>query len=54
LTDSPRTATVIAETDMDLVVFSAQEFHHLLHDSPSVAARMVDRLANRVRALEAA
>jgi CRP/FNR family transcriptional regulator, cyclic AMP receptor protein len=54
LTDNPRTATVIADTDMDLVVFSAQEFDHLLHGSPSVAAQMVDRLANRVRTLEAA
>jgi CRP-like cAMP-binding protein len=54
LAHTPRAATVIADSDMELVVFSAQEFDRLLHDSPAFAARMVGRLADRVHALEAA
>jgi CRP/FNR family transcriptional regulator, cyclic AMP receptor protein len=49
---TPRTATVTAETDMDVVVFSETEFRTLLHDSDPVARQMLGRLADRVHTLE--
>jgi CRP-like cAMP-binding protein len=44
-----RTATVVADTDMSLLVFSRAEFSSLRGVAPSVAFRMVVELSRRLR-----
>ncbi len=44
-----RTATVIADTDMSLLVFSQAEFHALQWWVPSVAHKMAIELSRRLR-----
>jgi CRP/FNR family cyclic AMP-dependent transcriptional regulator len=44
-----RTATVIAETDMRLLVLSRREFTGLLHVAPSVSSKMLVELGSRLR-----
>jgi CRP-like cAMP-binding protein len=48
-----RTATVIAETDMELLVFNRHEFLTLVKASPVVAHRMLEAMARRVRRADA-
>jgi CRP-like cAMP-binding protein len=43
-----RTADVIAETPMELVVFDAREFRSLLMTTPSIGMEMLAHLAERV------
>jgi CRP/FNR family transcriptional regulator, cyclic AMP receptor protein len=50
----PRSATVTAETDMHLLVLGSREFSTLLVDVPSVARRVLEAVAGRVRAAERA
>jgi len=45
----PRTATVIAETNMDLLVFDRGEFDTLVEVSPTLARRMLVAFAGRLR-----
>src|SRR5579872_1226696 len=49
LDGGPRTATVVAETEMELVVLSIDEFDALIHTSPTVARRMLRTLGGRLR-----
>jgi len=44
-----RTATVVADTDMDVLVLGRAEFDHLLLISPEVARRMLHVAAGRLR-----
>jgi CRP-like cAMP-binding protein len=44
-----RTATVVAETDMRLLVFSRREFSQLHASSPGVAFKMLAELGARLR-----
>jgi CRP/FNR family cyclic AMP-dependent transcriptional regulator len=44
-----RTATVVAETDMRLLVFSRREFSQLHASSPGVAYKMLAELGARLR-----
>jgi CRP-like cAMP-binding protein len=44
-----RTATVVAETDMRLLVLSRQEFSSLYRMVPSVAAKIISELGVRLR-----
>jgi len=44
-----RTATVVAETDMRLLVLSRREFKSLHHAAPSVANKMLVELGSRLR-----
>jgi CRP/FNR family transcriptional regulator, cyclic AMP receptor protein len=44
-----RTATVVAETDMRLLVLSRREFTSLHHAAPSVANKMLVELGSRLR-----
>ncbi len=48
-----RTATVTAETDMELLVFNRLEFETLVKSSPVVAHRMLEAMARRVRQADA-
>ncbi len=44
-----RTATVVAETDMRLLVLSRREFQSLNHAAPPVASKMLVELGARLR-----
>lgn len=44
-----RTATVVAETEMRLLVLSRQEFSSLYHLVPSVAGKIIGELGARLR-----
>ena len=43
-----RTADVVAETDMELLVFDAREFRAMLMTTPGVGVKMLARLAERL------
>ena len=49
LDGGPRTATVVASTDMEVVVLSRVEFEMLVKSSPEVAHRMLTTMARRLR-----
>jgi CRP-like cAMP-binding protein len=50
----PRTATVTAETPMELVVYGAGEFHAMLETSEGVRHRLLVETSRRLRAANAA
>ncbi len=52
LSGEPRSATIVADSEMEVIVFSAREFSTLLADSQPVATQMLGRLADRVSVLE--
>jgi CRP/FNR family cyclic AMP-dependent transcriptional regulator len=52
LDQGPRTATVTAETDMQLFVLSSREFFSMLDAVPGVAQRIMRGLAARLREAE--
>lgn len=54
LDGGPRTATVIAETPMQLVVFDAGEFRSMLNASPLVRHRLLVEMSRRLRAANVA
>ncbi len=43
-----RTADVVAETDMDLLVLDAREFRSMLMTTPGIGVKMLARLAERL------
>lgn len=45
----PRSATVVADTEMDLLVLPAREFTSVLEDIPSMAVRLLEAMAKRLR-----
>ena len=49
LDGGPRTATVVADTDMELLVFDKFEFENLVRASPEVAHRILRVMATRLR-----
>lgn len=49
----PRTADVRALTDMKLLAFDAQHFRRLLDEMPEALLRVMERLLERRKALEA-
>ena len=53
LDGGPRVATVIARTDMKLLVLSRGELGQLLNDVPSVARKMLEAVGGRRRAAHA-
>lgn len=52
LDHGPRTATVIADTDMTLVVIDQRSFASLLEQVPTLARKLLGYLAGRVRELD--
>jgi CRP/FNR family cyclic AMP-dependent transcriptional regulator len=52
LSKGPRTATVVAETDMEVAVISRKQLYELLEDAPSFARKLLESLADTVRALD--
>ena len=49
----PRSASVVSETDMDLLVLSQREFNGLLQSVPTIARKMLAAMANRLREADA-
>jgi CRP-like cAMP-binding protein len=49
LDGGPRTATVIASTDMEVLVLNGFEFEMLVRSSPDVAHRVLMAMAHRLR-----
>jgi CRP/FNR family cyclic AMP-dependent transcriptional regulator len=49
LDGGPRTATVVALSEMDILVFNGAEFEILVKASPDVAHRMLKAMAHRLR-----
>jgi CRP/FNR family transcriptional regulator len=47
--DGPRSATVLADTDLFTVVLSKWEFRPLVKDHPEMAWKMIEHLVGRVR-----
>ncbi|HSO49549.1 MAG TPA: cyclic nucleotide-binding domain-containing protein [Acidimicrobiia bacterium] len=47
--DGPRSATVVASTDLTAVVLSKWEFRPLLKDHPEMAWKLIEHLVARVR-----
>lgn len=45
----PRSATVTAESDMDLLVLPAREFTSVLEEIPSMAVRLLEAMSKRLR-----
>jgi CRP/FNR family cyclic AMP-dependent transcriptional regulator len=49
----PRSASVVSETDMDLLVLSQRQFNGLLNSVPTIARKMLAAMANRLREVDA-
>ena len=49
----PRSATVVSETEMDLLVLSQRQFNSLLEVVPTIARKMLAALSNRLREADA-
>jgi CRP/FNR family cyclic AMP-dependent transcriptional regulator len=45
----PRTATVVADTDMALLVLGQREFSAILEAVPAVSHKLLEAMANRLR-----
>ena len=54
LEHEPRTATVTAWSPVRALVFTTQEFDSVLDHVPAVAMRVMQALAQRLRAVQAA
>ncbi|MFN2545373.1 MAG: cyclic nucleotide-binding domain-containing protein [Actinomycetota bacterium] len=52
LDGGPRTASVIAETPLDVMVLSRKPFHAVLERDPPVVLKMLEELAARLRNVE--
>ena len=48
LTTSPRSASIVAETDMVCLVLSDSSLRKVLKEEPAIAVRMLDELAKRL------
>ena len=53
LDKGPRSATVVADTDMTLLVLGQREFSGVMGEAPSVAQKMLGAMAGRLREADA-
>lgn len=49
----PRSASVVSETDMDVLVLTQRQFNGLLDSVPTIARRLLAAMANRLREADA-
>ena len=49
----PRNATIVAETDMEVLVLGQREFSALLDDIPGLAHKLLEAMATRLREADA-
>jgi CRP-like cAMP-binding protein len=54
LDDGPRSATVTAETEMQLLVLSSRSFSSLISENPAVSRKLLRGMAERLRGAESA
>lgn len=54
LDNGPRTASVICDTEVDVLVINQRNFHEILRDVPTLAQKILATLAGRVRELDKA
>ncbi len=54
ITDTPRTATVVATSPVRLLVITGHSFRRLVNDTPSIRAKVLAALAERVPAVGSA
>ncbi|MCU0267875.1 MAG: cyclic nucleotide-binding domain-containing protein [Acidimicrobiales bacterium] len=52
LDGGPRTATVVADTDMTVLVLGQREFHGLLDEVPGLSHKVLSTMAGRIRELD--
>jgi CRP/FNR family transcriptional regulator, cyclic AMP receptor protein len=52
LDGGPRTASVVAKTDMDLLVLGQREFLALLEEIPGLSRKIMGNLASQIRRLD--
>jgi CRP/FNR family transcriptional regulator, cyclic AMP receptor protein len=52
LDHGPRTATVVAETDMTVLVLGSRQFAGVLDEVPTLSRKLLTGLASRVRELD--
>jgi CRP-like cAMP-binding protein len=52
LDHGPRTATVVADTDLKVLVIGAREFAGIVDEVPAIAHKLLRALATRVRTLD--
>lgn len=52
LDHGPRTATVTAKTDLDVLVLGAREFAGIVDEVPTIAHKLMKALAVRIRELD--
>ena len=52
LDHGPRTATVVADTDLNVLVIGAREFAGIVDEVPAIAHKLLRALATRVRTLD--
>ncbi len=50
---APRTATIVADEPMELLVLDSREFDALIEEAPSITRKILKALADRQRALSA-
>ena len=53
LEKAPRNSTIVAETDMELVVLGQREFAGLIDEVPGFARKLLAGMANRLRDADA-
>jgi len=49
----PRSATVVAETDMELLVLGQRQFNTILEAIPGISRKLLDAMADRLRDADA-
>lgn len=49
----PRSASIVSETEMDLLVLSQRQFNSLLTSVPTISRKMLAAMANRLREADA-
>jgi CRP-like cAMP-binding protein len=49
----PRSASVVSESDMELLVLSQRQFNSLLESVPTISRKMLAAMANRLREADA-
>lgn len=52
LDHGPRTATVVADSDMRLLVLTSKDFTKLVKDTPTLGLKLASSLASRIRELD--
>jgi CRP/FNR family transcriptional regulator, cyclic AMP receptor protein len=52
LDGSPRSATVVADSEMTVTAFDRREFFRLIESSPKIAAKLLAAMAARIRTLD--